>query len=293
MTVEVACVWPARAVLGEGPLWSPAGQVLWWVDIKGRALCRYRPADGARERWESDTPIGSLALDAAGGLVAATWRGFHRLRLDGDRVRAEALALPPGQPDHVRFNDGEVAPDGAFWAGTMDDREQEALGDWWRLGADGGLARLGGGFRVTNGPAFDARRGRAYLTDSAERVIYACDGWDAGAVENRRPWRTFESADGYPDGMTVDADGRLWVAFWDGGCVRALDPESGEVTAEIAVPARRPTSVAFGGPDLDILFVTSAAIGLDRPADTDGGLFAVAGHGARGRPPVSWGAPGG
>ena len=288
--VAVDCVWPARATLGEGPLWDVARQALWWVDIKGGRLHRFRPADGARASWTTgDAGLSCLALDAAGGLVGTARRGWVRVGFQGDALVLAPLAAPGALPPRARFNDGKVAPDGAMWAGTMDDDEAEAVGDWWRLDASGALRGLGGGFMVTNGPAFDAARGRTYLTDSAARVIYAGDGWDAAAVAGRRPWRAFEAAEGYPDGMTVDAEGRLWVAFWDGACVRALDPEDGRVLRQVELPARRPTSVAFGGPDLDVLFVTSAAVGLESPGEADGGLFAVTGLGVRGLPPTAWG----
>lgn len=290
--VEVARVWSARAVLGEGPLWDPAGGALWWVDIKGGRLHRYRPDADARDSWAVEGGLSSVALDADGALIGTARRGFVCVRLDGDRAMLAPLAAPDGLHDRARFNDGKVTPDGAFWAGTMDDDEVEDLGDWWRLAPDGTLTRQGGGFRVTNGPAFDPARGRAYLTDSAAQVIFRRDGWADAPETPLRPFRRFGAGDGYPDGMTVDAAGRLWVAFWDGACVRALDPDSGETVAEVALPARRPTSVAFGGPDLATLFVTSASVGLDGPGEDDGALFAVTGLDARGRAPTPWGGRG-
>jgi sugar lactone lactonase YvrE len=143
---------------------------------------------------------------------------------------------------------------------------------------------MDGGYHVTNGPAFDAIRGRMYHTDSALRVIYAFDFSASGEISNRRLFKQFREDEGHPDGMTVDADGNLWVCFWDGWCIRRLTPD-GEIAERLAMPVQRPSSCAFGGPDLDRLYVTSARRGIDEQAlvmqPCAGGLFLVE-SGARG-----------
>ncbi|MBK5910298.1 hypothetical protein CCR85_02185 [Rhodothalassium salexigens] len=273
-------LWAAGALLGESPVWSADDARLYWLDIKGRALLVFEPARG--RCWRHPLPVRTTALvaDGPGRLLALTDAGLVALSpgaadgapaLDLDRP----LAPAPFAPERgVRFNDAKRAPDGAVWAGTMDDAEARDLGRWvrWAPGADR-FEPLADGYRVTNGPAFDARRGVAYVTDSARRRIDRAPGWTPGALAARRPFRTFDPEDGAPDGMTVDAAGRLWVAVWDGGCVAVLAPDDGRTLARIAVPARRPTSCAFA--DARTLYVTSAAVGLAQPQDDDGALFRV------------------
>jgi sugar lactone lactonase YvrE len=144
----------------------------------------------------------------------------------------------------------------------MDDREEEAVGTLYRLDPDRSCVAIDEGYKVTNGPAFSPDSRTLYHTDSARQVIYAFDLRADGSVGARRELARFGNGDGYPDGMTVDSEGCLWVAFWDGWCLRRLSPE-GERLQEIALPVQRPTSCAFGGPGLDQLYVTSASINLD------------------------------
>lgn len=172
----------------------------------------------------------------------------------------------------------------------MDDAEKDATGAWWRLDASGAAERVDEGYRVTNGPAFDAARGRVYLTDSARRRVYVGTS-DGARLGPKTVWREFDEIHGYPDGMTVDSDGGVWIAFWDGGCVRRLSPE-GDIVQEIALPVPRPTSVCFGGEDLDKLFVTSARVGLAEAAldaaPSSGGLFSIEISRSIGLPPHAY-----
>jgi xylono-1,5-lactonase len=158
----------------------------------------------------------------------------------------------------------------------MDNDEKEATGALYRLGPGQKWARVDDGYRVTNGPAFSPDGRLMYHNDSARQITYLFDLDDAGEARNRRIFLRFGEGDGYPDGMTVDAEGCLWIAFWDGWCVRRFSPE-GERIAELKLPVQRPTSCAFGGADLDRLLVTSASIGLsdgDKATQPQaGGLF--------------------
>ncbi|MDP9085684.1 MAG: SMP-30/gluconolactonase/LRE family protein, partial [Pseudomonadota bacterium] len=175
-----------------------------------------------------------------------------------------------------RFNDGKVDRHGRFWAGTMDDTEQASIGALYRLGADLHWNKVDDGYGVTNGPAFNRAGDIIYHTDSARRTIYRFALSPDGELGRREIFARFTGAEGYPDGMTVDAEDCLWVAFWDGWAVRRFSP-AGEELAAIDMPVQRPTSVAFGGPELDRLYVTSARIGLDQAAiavqPSAGGLF--------------------
>jgi xylono-1,5-lactonase len=251
----IACV---EAVLGEGPIWVERDQALWWVDIKGPAIFCWR--DGEVERWKPPLRICSLAPAAAGGFVAGTEHGF--MWVDPEADRYDPIMHPEAHLPDNRFNDGKVDRSGRFWAGTMDDREEEARGTLYRLDPDLNCTAVDGGYRVTNGPAFSPDGTIMYHTDSARQTVYAYDLDASGSASGRRVLARFREEHGYPDGMTVDAEGCLWIAFWDGWCVRRLSPE-GEVIGTVQLPVERPTSVTFGGPALDRLFVTSARVGLN------------------------------
>jgi sugar lactone lactonase YvrE len=257
--IEARCVADVKAVLGEGPIWVEREQALYWVDVKGRRVFRL-DIDEQLQQWETPMRVGSIAPRAGGGFIAGTEYGFAQIDLQQGRF--QVFHNPEEDRPDNRFNDGKVDARGRFWAGTMDDREEEAVGTLYRLDPDRSCVAIDEGYKVTNGPAFSPDSRTLYHTDSARQVIYAFDLRADGSVGARRELARFGDGDGYPDGMTVDSEGCLWVAFWDGWCLRRLSPE-GERLQEIALPVQRPTSCAFGGPGLDQLYVTSASINLD------------------------------
>lgn len=270
---QVRCVADVGAVLGEGPVWVARDDALYWLDIKGFKIFRLDRA-GAVRHWDAPFRIASLAPRQQGGFVAGTDRGFADVDLDV--MRFEPFANP--EPDRTtnRFNDGKLDRNGRFWAGTMDDTEQAASGALYRLDANRSWYCCDDGYRVTNGPAFDRSGRLMYHNDSARRITYVFDLDDAGTPSNRRLFAHYAEGDGYPDGMTVDAEDCLWIAFWDGWCVRRFSP-TGECLAKIDLPVQKPTSCAFGGPSLGQLYVTSASIGLSKSEREGqpcaGGLF--------------------
>ena len=272
---QVTCVADVKAVLGEGPVWVARERALYWVDINGRKIFRLDEA-GAVTSWDTPLRFGSLAPRAKGGFVAGTDSG---LAFVAEPFEAFDLFANPDEalPDN-RFNDGKVDRVGRFWAGTMDDRERAAVGTLYRL--DPGLrwTKIDDSYRVTNGPAFSPDGLVMYHNDSARQVTYAFDLDVAGNASNRREFLRFGAGDGYPDGMTVDAEGCLWIAFWDGWCVRRFSAEA-DLLQTVELPVQRPTSCAFGGGDLKTLYITSArrdlqGTELDRQP-LAGGLFAA------------------
>jgi sugar lactone lactonase YvrE len=277
------CLWPAGALLGEGPVWSAAEGAVYWVDIKRPRVLRYRLADGRRDEFPMPSEIGCIGLVEGGGLVAALRSGFAFLDLE--RGRLEPIADPEADRPSNRFNDGKVDAAGRFWAGSMDDAERAPAGCLYRLDHDLTVTRADTGYVVTNGPAFSPDGRTLYHNDSAARRILAfdCDP-TSGALARRRTFAELE--DGYPDGLTVDAEGGLWCAVWDGWCVARFTPD-GRRERSIELPVARVTSCTFGGAELDTLFVTTASIGLDAAAAAAqplaGGLFAVR-PGPRGLP---------
>ena len=271
----VECLADVQAVLGEGPVWVGRERALYWVDIKDKRIFRLGE-ERALTSWDTPVHVGSMAPREAGGFVAGTDEGFYFIDLDPERF--QPIAHPEEHIPTNRFNDGKVDRSGRFWAGTMDDRESDATGALYRLDPNLDWTRIEDGYRVTNGPAFSPDGTRMYHNDSARQVTYVFDLDDTGQATNRREFARYGAGDGYPDGMTVDAEGCLWIAFWDGWCVRRYSAEA-ELIGTIALPVQRPTSCAFGGDNLDTLFITSARKGLQ---GTDlagqplaGGLFAV------------------
>jgi xylono-1,5-lactonase len=276
MAYQVEEIWPARAFLGEGAIWSDDDQALYWVDIHPGLLHRYDPATDGRETWQLPEKIGCVVPESRGVVIAAMQNGFARLDVQkpGQAPGIERINDPEADLPNNRFNDGKRAPDGSIWAGTMQDAETEATGNWWRLDVASGTTRKLNTepFMVTNGPAFDAARDRVYLTDSAKRRVYVSPLVDGGAgFGGLETHLQFEDADGYPDGMTVAQDGSLWIAFWAGHCIRRFSPD-GQRLDEVPIPAENPTTVTFD--PSGALYVTSAGLGKGGPGD--GGLYRVA-----------------
>lgn len=278
---NVVCVADVHAVLGEGPVWVAQEAALYWVDIKGRKIFRLNER-GKLEQWETPFRVGSLAPRASGGFIVGTDHGIGFVDLASGPF--EIVDHPEDDLPDNRFNDGKVDRHGRLWLGSMDDTEKAAAGSLYRIDADLQVTRIDEGYKVTNGPAFSPAGDLMYHNDSARKVTYAFDVDEGGNATHRRVFATYGADEGYPDGMTVDAEACLWIAFWDGWCVRRYSP-AGECLAKIEVPVAKPTSCAFGGSELDRLYITSASIGLDAAARVvqpqAGGLF-MASPGVRG-----------
>ena len=271
------CVLDARASLGECPVWSIGEQVLYWVDINAPSLNRFDPESGANLAWPMPSSIGSFAVRAQGGFVAALRDGIwlvDRAGRLGDRM-AEA----PYDPSHHRFNDGRADRAGRFWVGTMNERRDAASGALYCLDAYFTLSRVLDGITISNGLAWSPDQRTLYHADTPARTIstYAFDA-ATGAVSGRREFAHFEDETERPDGAAVDSDGCYWTAFYRGGKVVQLSAR-GERLAEFPLPAMCPTMCAFGGPDLRTLYVTTAR--QMREADElarlprSGGVFAM------------------
>jgi sugar lactone lactonase YvrE len=272
---NVQCVADVRAVLGEGPMWVAREAALFWVDIKGRKIFR-QDSRGEVTEWPTPVRVGSLAPRKSGGFIGGTEDGIAAL--DPATGRFDILFNPEEELPGNRFNDGKLDRQGRFWAGTMDDAERADSGTLYRIDADLSWRAVDRNYRVTNGPAFSPDGKLMYHNDSARQRTYVFALGPDGTPSDRKVFLQFNEGDGFPDGMTVDSEGCLWIAFWDGWCVRRYSP-SGEWLETVKVPVARPTSCAFGGLDLDRLYITSASVGLDEQAiamqPNAGGLFMI------------------
>jgi sugar lactone lactonase YvrE len=254
------CVLDAKAELGEGPVWDPDAGCLYFIDIERGAVYRYDPATATSRTFQIGTMVGAAALTAARDLVLAVRDGFARLDLDSGQVRAIA-AVEADLPDQ-RMNDGKCDPAGRFWAGTMALDKRRGAGALYRLDSDGRVTRMLDGVSISNGLDWSDDGRLMYYVDTPTRSIDVFDFDVAtGTIANRRSLARVEHGEGWPDGLTLDIDGYIWVALWSGAAVRRYAPD-GTLDRVVAVPTTYPTSCAFGGPDLQDLYVTTAATAL-------------------------------
>jgi sugar lactone lactonase YvrE len=265
----------AHATLGEGPVWDADASVLWWVDIEGRRIHRFDPATRADTSFETASMVGAVAIRTSGGLMAALADGVWTV--DPDSGAAELL-VGLGEPPDVRSNESKCDPAGRFLVGTMA-FDYLPIGSLYSVEADGSVRRLLDSLSIANGMAWTADGGTLYYIDSPLRRVDAFD-YDlaTGAISRRRPYLVFDDRVAKPDGMSIDAEGGLWIAFWDAAEIRRYGPDR-ELDVVVRVPAKQVTSCAFSGPDLRDLYVTSASTGLSAEALAEqphaGGLFHV------------------
>jgi len=275
---DVKCVIPGSDFLAEGPHWSPETGLLHWVDILAPAMVEGDPVTGERRSLPMPELVGVTVPKKSGGFLAATETGIKAIEDGGKRIRT--LAEPEADKPGNRFNDGKCDRNGRFWCGSLAINTAPGQGTLWRFDPDGSLRKMDDGFHVSNGLGWSPDDRRFYFTDSGKRTIHVYD-YDAaaGAIENRRVFAVVPEQSGVPDGLTVDAEGFVWSAHWDGWCVTRYDPD-GQVERVIDLPVPRPTSCIFGGPDFTTLYVTTARIRLSAQqlveAPLSGSVFAIA-----------------
>jgi len=249
----------AQSRLGEGPLWHPDEQALYWVDIHQQQIERCHPASGARQTFQFKDAVTALGIRAGGGFVTAGSNGFSLW--DGSSEQVDVLTDPEADRSRNRFNDGAVGPDGCFWAGTMCeqvDLQAPPPGNLYRLDQHLNAKKLVSGLHISNGLGWSPEQSHFYLTDSPRKIIYRYEYDPAsGVIANPRVWVHSVDEPGVPDGLAVDAEGCVWSAQWGGWKVIRYDPE-GRPMQEVRLPVAHPTSCAFGGPDLNELYITSA-----------------------------------
>ncbi|MGH6634506.1 MAG: SMP-30/gluconolactonase/LRE family protein, partial [Sphingopyxis sp.] len=266
----------AGALLGESPLWHDAEARLYWVDIDGRKIHRTDPATGADEVMELTEQVGCIAPRVGGGLVAALENDCALIDDWGAVPRPFGPAVLADKPEQ-RFNDGRVDALGRLWVGSLTSDKANPAATLYRLDPDGSLTEIFGQLTTSNGAAFSPDGRTFYHADTPTHAIRAFD-FDAaaGTLSNGRAFHQFEFGNGRPDGAAVDAEGCYWSALWDGWRIVRISP-AGELIQTVELPVQRPTMIAFGGPDLQTAFVTSAGKNLtdaERKAQPHaGGIF--------------------
>lgn len=284
--IEIISVVPVCSDLGERPVWSVAEQVLYWVDIKAPALHRFDPANGQDEQRPMPDQIGVVAPRAQGGLIGGLGHGVKFIDFATGRVEP-VLALVPARPGN-RINDGGCDRRGRFWIGTMDDAGKQPSGALYRVDADRSCREMWPEVHLANGLGWSPDDRVMYVTDTMRGLILAFDFDVAeGRIANPREFVRVPPNSGFLDGLAVDAEGFVWSAHWAGARLTRFTPD-GRIDRMVEMPVPNVTSCCFGGPGLDVLYVTTASHDmtpqqLDQ-APLSGNLFAVHGLGVRGLP---------
>jgi sugar lactone lactonase YvrE len=234
--------------------------VLYWLDILGNKLHRFDPRNRSNLSYDVGESVSSVVLSLDSRLLLGLRSGIGWL--DRDTGRLQHIVDPEPQKPHTRMNDGKCDPLGRFWVGSYCERAPEFDGALYCLHPDFKLETKLSGIQCSNGPAWSADGKSLYYVDSARHTIWGFD-YDApsGTMRGQRVVASIDPSLGSPDGITVDSQGKLWVAVWGGARVMRLDPTTGKVELEVPIPARHVSSVAFGGEDLDVLYVTTARVG--------------------------------
>ncbi len=277
--------------LGEGPVWDAGNNRLYWVDILNGILHWHNFSDHTNEALAIGQKIGSVALAGDGRLVAALETGFYFINIHQKCV--SAIVTTEKEIEGNRFNDGKCDPAGRFWAGSMSMGDEPHAGKLYMLNTEHQVKERIADVGCSNGLAWSADFSTFYFIDSLSSEVVAYDyDMPSGEISNRRVIIRFTPEEGIPDGMTIDSEGALWIALWNGWRVNRYSPHDGKLLDQILLPVSLVTSCTFGGQDLTDLYITSAKTGL---SDADlqmqplaGSLFVVKNCGYKGELPFAF-----
>jgi len=281
---KIECLVECANILGEGPIWHPKEEALYWCDNLKPSVLRYDPATGDVSVWPLEKQVGSIVFRESGGIVAGMECGFCFLDLETGGI--EIIVDPEADIAGNRLNDGKCDRAGRYWCGSMDAALKNPTAALYRLDTDFTCHRMDDGFTVSNGIAFSPDDKVMYFSDTRAETVYAYD-FDiaSGALENRRVFISTKEIAGRIDGATVDTEGFYWCAHIHGGEIARYDP-AGKLERTIPLPVRHPTMCTFGGENFDTLYVTSSTRFLE-PGEAAGqplagALFAIHDVGAKG-----------
>lgn len=270
--MQVELLYNTKATLGEGPIWDTRTQTLYWIDILNKRI--YCEGDVLTEL---DDLIGCIAPRKSGGIILTQRFSFASLELDS--LEVTSLSSLRDEPSNNRFNDGKCDPRGRFLAGTMDMGEKDPNGSLYSF--DGhAITKLVSNVTISNGLTWSPDYKTFYYIDTPTREVRAYDyDLESGTVANQRSIICFPDGFGWPDGMTSDMQGNLWIAMWGGAQVTKWNPNTGQLLERIPVPAKNVSSCIFGGKNRNELYLTSARVGLDEASleqyPLTGGLFRI------------------
>ena len=286
------CLWKAKAHLGEGTLWDARDGCVYWLDVEAPLIRWLHLESGAQHSFVPPASVSALAVREQGGFIASTAKGFAIV--DPAAGRFDPLVEPRADPAEARLNDGALDRQGRYWSGSVDNAVAGGNPSGWnegrraglyRLDADGRTAKLDGGFIATNGPLIGLDGRTLYLNDSLARTTFQYDLHDDGSLSEQQIFKVYDDSYGYPDGMTCDAEGGIWIAFFQDRYLRRFDAD-GSLLSQHELPVRQGTRPVFGGANLDRLFLSSASLSfkdqdwIDQPLA--GSLFEIFAHGTRG-----------
>ncbi|MBE2274791.1 MAG: SMP-30/gluconolactonase/LRE family protein [Rhodobacteraceae bacterium] len=289
--MEIRAIVDCKTLLGEGPLWDVAEQKLYWIDSLGNRIFRADQNGEGMESWPVPANIGSLALRDGGGAILSLADGLYTF--DFETGRAELVHKVAHKGATVRLNDGKVDRRGRFVTGSLETTETAPLAILYSVGTDLGVTQIDDNITVSNGPCWSPDHSIFYFADSRSRAIWAYDyDIETGKVSNKRKFVDFGAEDGLPDGATVDSEGCIWSAGVYRSKIHRFSPQ-GERLLTIDMPVVCVTSVMFGGPDLDRLYVTSMVRapvpGVEETGPLAGSLFVIDGLGIKGLPEYRFG----
>ena len=284
--IQIKQIGNRLSTLGEGPVWDEINGCILWIDILNACIIEHHLATGSERTIPTGSMIGSFAIMDNGNFIAALQEGFATI----DRTTSEKniITSPEKNMPSNRFNDGKCSPDGHFWAGSMSLNETDASGYLYSIDAKHQIHQHEKELTISNGLCWSLDKKYFYFIDTPTLEVVRYNYVDGNILHKTSIIKIDAVKDGYPDGMTIDAEGMLWIAHWGGWQVTRWDPSTGEKIDAIKLPVSQVTSICFGGSDFDEMYITSARRGLNEEQLNSeplaGGTFQVKNTGYRGLP---------